>query len=84
MTYSYSPRGVCSRRITFELSEDGIIHDVRFEGGCNGNTQGLSRLAEGMKAEELVARLRGVRCGMRPSSCPDQLATAVEKALAAQ
>lgn len=81
MTYSYTPRGVCSRRITFDLTEDGTLHNVTFEGGCNGNTQGLSRLAEGMQAQDLIARLRGVRCGMRPSSCPDQLATAVEKAL---
>ncbi len=80
--HSYTPRGVCSRRLSFDLSDDGIIRNVRFEGGCNGNTQGLARLAEGMKADELIARLKGIRCGMRPSSCPDQLALAVEKALA--
>lgn len=81
MTHSYTTRGVCSRRITFELSADGIVSNVHFEGGCNGNTQGIARLAEGMKADELIARLRGVRCGMRPSSCPDQLAQALEQAL---
>lgn len=79
--HSFTPRGVCSRRITFDLSDDGIVSNVRFEGGCNGNTQGIARLAEGMKAQELIARLKGVRCGMRPSSCPDQFALAIEKAL---
>lgn len=81
MTHTYHPRGVCSRAISFEIDENGCLRNVRFEGGCHGNTQGLSRLAEGMNAEELVSRLRGIRCGMRPSSCPDQLSIAVEKAL---
>ncbi len=82
--HSFTPRGVCSRRITFDLSDDGIVSNVRFEGGCNGNTQGIARLAEGMKAQELIARLSGIRCGMRPSSCPDQFAKALENALAKQ
>jgi len=81
MTHTYHPKGVCSRLISFELAEDGTIHNVTFQGGCHGNTQGLSRLAEGMNAEELVTRLQGIRCGMRPSSCPDQLAKAVSAAL---
>lgn len=81
MTYTYRNKGVCSRSVTFEIDGNGIVHDVRFEGGCNGNTQGVARLAEGMNAEDLVARLKGIRCGLRPSSCPDQLALAVEQAL---
>ncbi len=81
MTHTYHPKGVCSRQITFDIDENGRVHNVSFYGGCNGNTQGLARLAEGMDAEELVARLRGIRCGMRTTSCPDQLATAVENAL---
>jgi len=81
MTHTYHPKGVCSRLISFELAEDGTIHNVTFQGGCHGNTQGIARLAEGMNAEELVTRLQGIRCGMRPSSCPDQLAKAVSAAL---
>ncbi len=81
MTHTYQPKGVCSRQISFDIDENGIVHNVSFYGGCNGNTQGLSRLAEGMPAEELVARLRGIRCGMRTTSCPDQLAKAVEAAI---
>lgn len=81
MTHTYHPKGVCSRQITFDIDENGCVRNVSFYGGCNGNTQGLARLAEGMDANELVARLRGIRCGMRTTSCPDQLATAVEKAL---
>ncbi len=82
MTHTYHPKGVCSRLITFDLDDNGVVTNVRFQGGCNGNTQGLSRLAEGLTAEELVSRLDGIRCGMRTTSCPDQLAAAVKKALA--
>ncbi|MBQ1928588.1 MAG: TIGR03905 family TSCPD domain-containing protein [Acutalibacteraceae bacterium] len=81
MTFTYKPQGVCSRMITFDIDDDGYIRNVAFMGGCNGNTQGLSKLAEGMKAEEVVKRLSGVCCGMRGTSCPDQLATAVQQAL---
>ena len=81
MTYTYQPRGVCSRKMTVEL-EDGIIRDVRVEGGCNGNLQGISRLVEGMEPAEAIRRLRGIRCGMKSTSCPDQLATALEQATA--
>ena len=79
-TFSYTPRGVCSRKITFDL-ENGIVKNVQFTSGCNGNTQGLSRLAEGMKAADVIARLKGVDCGGRGTSCPDQLANAIELAL---
>jgi uncharacterized protein (TIGR03905 family) len=79
--YSYKTKGgVCSRMIRFTI-DNGVVQNIRFEGGCDGNTQGVGRLAEGMKAEELVARLRHIRCGAKDSSCPDQLATAVEEAL---
>ncbi len=81
MTHTYQPKGVCSRSISFDIDEQGCVRNVSFYGGCNGNTQGLARLAEGMDARELVARLRGIRCGMRTTSCPDQLAIAVERAL---
>lgn len=81
MTYTYTPRGVCSRRMMVELDESGVIKDVRIEGGCNGNLQGISRLVKGMKAEEAIERMEGISCGGRPTSCPDQLAQALRKAL---
>ena len=80
MTYTYIPKGVCSRRMTVAL-EDGVIRDVRIEGGCNGNLQGISRLVVGMDAQEAIRRMRGIQCGFKPTSCPDQLATALEQAL---
>ena len=81
MTYTYAPRGVCSRRMTVELSDDGVIENVRIDGGCNGNLQGISRLVQGMKAEEAIARMEGISCGGKPTSCPDQLAKALRKAM---
>lgn len=78
--FSYTPRGVCSAQIDFEL-EDGIVKNVRFTRGCNGNTQGIARLCEGMRAEDVVSRLSGVDCGGRGTSCPDQLATAISLAM---
>ena len=83
MTYRYKTKGVCSRSITLEI-EDGRVQHVQFEGGCNGNTQGVARLVEGMEAEEAVRRLSGIRCGSKASSCPDQLAEAIREALAAR
>ncbi len=81
MTYTYTPKGVCSRRMTVEL-EDGIIRSVQVEGGCNGNLQGISRLVVGMTAQDAIERMKGIRCGFRPTSCPDQLSQALEQALA--
>ena len=81
MTYTYTPRGVCSRRMTVELSDDGVIENVRIDGGCNGNLQGISRLVQGMKAEEAIARMEGISCGGKGTSCPDQLAQALRKAM---
>ncbi|MEY8521882.1 TIGR03905 family TSCPD domain-containing protein [bacterium 1XD8-76] len=79
----YAPSGVCSRGIDFEL-EDGIVKNVRFTGGCSGNTQGVAALVEGMSAEEAVRRLKGIKCGYKPTSCPDQLAKALEASLVSQ
>ena len=82
MTYTYTPRGVCCRQITVELSDDGVIENVRFLGGCNGNTQGVSVLCKGLKAEDAVLKLSGIDCGGRGTSCPDQLSLALKEALA--
>ena len=81
MTYIYRPKGVCSQRMTIEL-EDGVIRDVQILGGCNGNLQGIAALVRGMKAEEAIERMRGIRCGFKNTSCPDQLAKALEEAMA--
>ena len=80
MTYTYRPKGVCSQRMTVEL-EDGIVKDVQILGGCNGNLQGISALVRGMKAQDAIERLRGIRCGFKNTSCPDQIAKALEEAL---
>lgn len=76
----YQTHGTCSRAINVTL-EDGVIREVRFEGGCSGNTQGVAALVRGMTAEEAISRLRGIRCGMKSTSCPDQLSYALEQAL---
>lgn len=80
-TYTYKPTGVCSRKITIELTDDHMISSVAFEGGCSGNTQGVSALVVGMTAEEAIRRLSGIRCGPRATSCPDQLARALTEAI---
>lgn len=79
--YTYIPSGVCSRKIYFDLDNNGIIHNVSFDSGCPGNLQGISRLVEGMKADEAIARLQGIQCGGKPTSCPDQFAKALQAAL---
>ena len=81
-TFSYKTRGTCSRSIEVTLS-DGIVKNVRFLGGCMGNTQGVAALVKGMPADEAIKRLKGIRCGFRSTSCPDQLAIALEEALSA-
>ena len=78
---NYRTSGTCSREINIEV-EDGVVKSVKFVGGCHGNTQGVSRLVEGMKAEDVIAKLKGIKCGFKPTSCPDQLARALEKYLA--
>ncbi len=76
----YKTSGVCSRMIHLELDGD-TVKSVEFEGGCNGNTQGVASLVRGMKATDAIERLKGIKCGFRPTSCPDQLAQALEIAL---
>lgn len=78
MEHSFTPKGVCSRKGSFELDGD-IIRNVRFEGGCNGNLQGVARLAEGRKASEVIALLSGIKCGDKQTSCPDQFSRALEE-----
>lgn len=80
MQYEYKTKGTCSQRILFDLV-DGKVTNVQFIGGCNGNLQGIGRLVEGMDAAEVIQRIEGIRCGFKPTSCPDQLATALKKAL---
>ena len=82
MTYSYKTHGTCSRRIDFDIDDDNTVHNVHFTGGCNGNLKGISRLLKGMKAEDAIARMEGTTCGPRPTSCPDQIAKNLKKALA--
>lgn len=77
---TYKTRGVCSRAIEYEIT-DGIVTQCRFVGGCMGNTQGVAALVKGMKVEEAINRLKGIKCGMRGTSCPDQLACALEESL---
>lgn len=76
----YQTRGTCSTAIDIEI-KDGVIDSVKFTGGCNGNLQGISALVKGMKPEDAINRLKGIRCGMKPTSCPDQLAHALENML---
>ncbi len=80
MAYQYRTRGVCSRNITFDIV-DGKVTNVQFDGGCNGNTQGVARLVEGMPVEEAVRRMEGITCGFKGTSCPDQLAQALKQAI---
>ena len=80
MNYSFKPHGVCARGISFDI-EDNIVKNIKFSGGCSGNTQGVAKLAEGMTAEEIISRLSGIRCGFKGTSCPDQLAKAVAEAI---
>ena len=79
MRYSHKTEGVCSRNITFDI-RDNLVYDVHFEGGCNGNTQGIASLVEGMPIDEVIRRLSGIKCGFKGTSCPDQLAKALQKA----
>ena len=76
MHYTYKTKGTCSSQIDLEV-ENGVVQDVKFTGGCNGNTKGISALVKGMKVDDVIARCQGIRCGFKPTSCPDQLATAL-------
>ena len=79
MDYSYKTKGTCSREITFSV-EDGKVKNVQFFGGCNGNLKGIAALVEGMDIDDVIARVEGVTCGPKSTSCPDQLAQALKAA----
>ena len=81
MKYTYQTSGTCSREILFEI-EDNKVKNVQYIGGCNGNLKGIGALIEGMDVQEAIARLEGITCGPKATSCPDQLAKALKKALA--
>lgn len=80
MRYTYKTHGTCSRQIDLEV-ENGIVKDVKFFGGCNGNLNGISALVKGMPADEVIAKFSGIKCGFKRTSCPDQLACALKEAL---
>ena len=80
MQYEYRTKGTCSQRILFDI-ENGIVKNVQFIGGCNGNLQGISKLVEGLDAETVISKIEGIHCGVKPTSCPDQLAKALKEAL---
>ena len=81
MQFEYKTRGVCSNAIQFEI-EDNIVKNVKVIGGCHGNSQGVAALAEGMEVDEIIRRVKGIHCGYKDTSCPDQLACALEAAKA--
>ena len=78
MQYEYKTKGTCAQRIFFEI-EDGKVKNVQFVGGCNGNLKGISALVEGMDVQDVISRVEGIHCGMKPTSCPDQLARALKE-----
>ena len=80
MTYNYETQGTCSKKISFDLDEQGRLHNVNFMGGCNGNLKAIGKLVEGMPAEDVIRLLQGNTCGPRATSCADQLAKAIEEA----
>ncbi len=80
LNFKYKTSGTCSRSIEFEL-DGGKVKNVRFEGGCNGNLKGIGAIVEGMDAQDVIERLEGIRCGFKSTSCPDQLAKALRKAV---
>ena len=81
MTYTFRPKGVCSQEMRVEVDDQGVIQKMEVLGGCSGNLQGISALLRGMKVEEAIGRMEGIRCGGKPTSCPDQLARALKQAL---
>lgn len=83
MHYTYRTSGVCSRSIDFDI-EDGKIKNVVYEGGCNGNLKGIGKLVEGMPIKEVADKLEGIRCGFKPTSCPDQLSKALRQIISEQ
>ncbi len=83
MIIEYDPQGVCSRHFTIQV-EDGIIESLQVVGGCHGKLQGIAALLKGMRVEEAISRLEGIRCRNKPTSCPDQIAQALKEALVCQ
>lgn len=81
MTYRFRPKGVCSQEMRVEVDEQGVIQDLQVLGGCSGNLQGIASLVKGMPAREAIERLKGIRCGFKDTSCPDQFARNLEAAL---
>lgn len=77
----YETQGTCSKAIKLVLTDENVVEQVQFIGGCHGNTQGVAALVKGMKAEEVISRLEGITCGMKPTSCPDQLAKALRQTI---
>ena len=84
MTYTFRPRGVCSQEMRVDVDDQGIIQKLQVVGSCDGNLQGISALVVGMPAQEAIRRLKGIQCGFKPTSCPDQLARGLEAALEKQ
>ena len=81
MTYTFHPRGVCAQAMRVEVDDQGMIQKLEVVGGCSGNLQGVAALVRGMPAEEAIQRLKGIRCGFKDTSCPDQLARNLESAM---
>lgn len=79
MTYTYKTFGTCSRKIDFDIDDNGCLRNVKFTGGCNGNLKGIGALVEGMNKDEVIERLKGINCNGKGTSCPDQLAKALEE-----
>ena len=84
MTYRFRPRGVCSQEMQVDVDDQGIIQELRVLGGCSGNLQGIASLVKGMPGREAIERLKGIRCGFKDTSCPDQFARNLEAALEKQ
>ena len=78
MEYNYKPRGICASNISFEI-EDDKVYNVKFTGGCNGNSKGISKLVEGENIDTIISKLEGITCNHKPTSCPDQLAKALQE-----
>lgn len=79
MTYTYKTKGTCAAAIEIEVNDSNIIENVHFIGGCKGNTQGIAALVRGMRAEDVIEKVSGIRCGFKSTSCPDQLAAALKE-----
>lgn len=80
MEYSYKPKGVCSQEFVFEINDD-VVDKLEVKGGCKGNLQGISKLCEGMKVEDIINKISGIQCGIKPTSCPDQIALGLKQFL---